>query len=257
MKRIKRISHWLALVTLLVTSTVPAFAQSDELQLFVRRNFGYGGGDQIQGSFSMEATGPADLASVTFKVDAQVVDTVTRAPFKVNFSTDTYGLGWHTLTAQGQTSSGRALAAAPRRFEFVSATTGFEAAGRIVLPVLGLLVIIALVAIAGIVLDTRRSRQSPTPLGAPRRYGILGGAICPKCDRPFSIHWWGLNAGLSKLDRCPHCGRWSTVRPLPLEQLRAAEAAERTAARPDSPVVELSPEEKLRRQLDDSRYDQH
>jgi len=255
MKQIKRIPRWLVLVTLLLASTIPAFAQSDELQFFVRRTFGYGGGDQIQGLFSLEATGPADLASVTFKVDDQVVGTVTSAPFKVSFNTDTYGLGWHTLTAQGQTSSGRAVTAAPRRFEFVSAGTGLASAGRIALPVLGILVIVALGAVAGIVLDTRRSRQSPTPLGAARGYGLMGGTICPKCDRPFARHWWALNAGLSKLDRCPHCGRWSLVRAVPLDQLRAAEAAEPQAAQPASPVAELSPEEKLRRQLDDSRYD--
>jgi len=256
MKQIKRIPLWLVLVTLLIAWAVPAFAQSDELTLFVRRTFGYGSGDQIQGLFSLEATGPADLASVTFKVDDRVVSTVTSAPFKVSFNTDTYGLGWHTLTAQGQTSSGRAVTAAPRRFEFVSAGTGLATAGRIALPVLGLLLIVALGAVVGIVLDTRRSRTSPTPLGAARSYGLMGGTICPKCDRPFARHWWALNAGLSKLDRCPHCGRWSLVRAVPLDQLRAAEAAELQAGHATLQTPELSPEEKLRRQLDDSRFDQ-
>src|SRR5258707_14675391 len=119
-----RLPRSLVLIAWIMTLVIPAFAQTGELQLFLRRNFGYGGGDQIQGSFSMEATGPADLASVTFKVDETVVGTVTSAPFKVSFNTDTYGLGWHTLTAAGQTSIGRLLAAARRRFEFVSATPG-------------------------------------------------------------------------------------------------------------------------------------
>jgi hypothetical protein len=245
----------LLILIVLVTSVVtPALAQTGELQLFVRRNFGYGG-DQIQGSFRMEATGPANLASVTFKVDDQGAGTATAAPFRVDFNTDTYGLGWHTLTAEGQTASRTILASAPRRFEFVSAAVGWEAAGRIVVPVLAVLALVGIVAAASTVLDVRRGRLSPTPLGAARRYGPLGGAICPKCGRPFSRHWWAPNMVAGKLDRCPHCGRWSVVRALPLDQLRAAEAAELEAAQPAAPASEPSAEEKLRRQLDESRFD--
>jgi Bacterial Ig domain len=246
-----------ALFALTLVVTLPAFAQTNDLQLTVRRNFGYGGGDQIQGSFRMEATGPADLARVAFKVDDQVVATVTAAPFRVDFVTDTYGLGWHNLTAEGQTASGQTLTSAPRRFEFVSAAEGWAAAGRIIVPILGALVLVGIVVAIFTVVDTRRgrSRKSPTPLGAARRYGVMGGAICPKCGRPFSRHWWAPNAGIGKLDRCPHCGRWSIVRAVPLDQLRAAEAGELQATQPDNPVPELSAEEKLRRQLDDSRYE--
>ena len=86
MKRVNRTLRTLVLSAILMTVALPAFAQTDELTLFVRRNFGYGGGDQIQGSFRMEATGPSDLANVTFKVDDQIVSTVASAPFKVNFN---------------------------------------------------------------------------------------------------------------------------------------------------------------------------
>jgi hypothetical protein len=233
---------------------MPARAQTSQLQLSVRRNFGYGGGDQIQGSFSMLASGPADLKQVTFKIDDQVVGTVTAAPFQVDFSTDSYALGWHTLTAAGTTASGQSLVSDPRRFEFVSAAAGWQSVGRILVPILGVLGLALVAGLSIAVMDIRRSRAAPTPLGAERHYGLLGGAVCPKCGRPFARHWWGLNAGLGKLDRCPHCGKWSIVRAQPLEQLRAAEAAELKDAQ-GAPVPELSPEEKLRRQLDDSRYD--
>jgi len=243
------------LTAIVFLAAAPALAQTDTLQLQVHRVFGYGAGDQIQGSFTMTASGPANLASVTFKVDDQVVGTVTAAPFQVAFNTDTYGLGWHNLTAEGQTTGGQKLVSAARRFEFVSAGAGLQATGGFLLPVLGVLALIAVAALVGTFVDIRRSKTSPTPLGAPRRYGLLGGAICPKCGRPFSRHWWAPNAGLGKLDRCPHCGRWSVVRSVPLEQLRAAEAAELQQAEAKLPGAELSPEEKLRRQLDDSRYD--
>ncbi|MCC6188910.1 MAG: hypothetical protein IT318_07735 [Anaerolineales bacterium] len=231
-----------------------AAAQDDELRLFVRRNFGYSGGSQIQGSFRMEAEGPADLASVTFKVDDQVVGADSEAPFRVDFDTDDYGLGWHDLTAQGETASGRALVSAARRFEFVSAAAGWETAWRIMAPLLGVLLVVMLLVVGTSLLQLRRGRRHPAPLGARRNYGLFGGTICPKCGRPFALHLWGLNLLVGKLDRCDHCGRWSVVRALPLEQLRAAEAAERRAAQPAGEHPAESAEEQLRRQLDDSRF---
>jgi D-arabinose 1-dehydrogenase-like Zn-dependent alcohol dehydrogenase len=33
-------------------------------------------------------------------------------------------------------------------------------------------------------------------LGAERDYGFRGGAICPKCHRPFAMHLWGLSLEL-------------------------------------------------------------
>jgi hypothetical protein len=248
-----RLARLFASIVFVLAAVAPVLAQTDELQLLVRRNIGYGAGSQIQGSFRMQATGPADLASVTFKIDEQVVATVTAAPFQVDFNTDSYALGSHTLVAEGQTASGRQLASAPSVFEFVSAAVGWQAAGRLALPILGVLGVLVVIAVGASLLDMRRSRRSPVPLGAPRRYGLLGGAICPKCGRPFSRHWWALNAGVGKLDRCPQCGRWGVVRALPLEQLRAAEAAELDQAKAVTP--ELSAEEKLRRQLDESRFD--
>jgi hypothetical protein len=245
LKRLLLLTLWLAL-------TAAAFAQSDELVLSVHRIFGYGGGSQIQGQFRLEASGPANLAAVTFKIDETIVATVGQPPFRVDFSTDDYPLGWHDLTALGETSDGRALASAPRRFEFVSAAEGWQAAGRIIVPVL----IVAGLAIAiglGVPLaQALRGKPAPLPPGTPRRYGLMGGAICPKCGRPFARHWWGLNAGLSKFDRCDNCGRWSLVRAEPLEKLRAAETAE--VEHPATIAPDLSPEEKLRRQLDDSKF---
>ncbi len=98
-------------------------------------------------------------------------------------------------------------------------------------------------------------RRTSLPLGVPRQYSWLGGAICPKCGRPFSLHWWALNASLAgKLDRCEYCGKWSLVRRASREQLAAAEAAELAQAQPETPVAEPNAKEKLKRQLDESRY---
>jgi len=230
-----------------------AHAQDDELTLYVRRNFGYGGGSQIQGNFRLEVEGPANLVSVTYKIDDLIIATTTEPPFRVDFDTDVYPLGWHDLTAVGQTADGRTLVSKPRRFEFVPASVGYEAAGRIAGAVFAGVAVVFLLVIALQALVLGRNRTA-LPLGAPRSYGLFGGAICPKCGRPFPLHLWGLNAGAGKFDRCDHCGKWSLVRRASPEALRAAEAAELAQSRPETPFAEPSPEARLRRELDETRY---
>jgi hypothetical protein len=237
-------------------SSFSAWAQTDELTLYVRRNVGYSGGSQIQGSFRMVVEGPGDLTSVTFKIDDQVVGTVvTQPPFQINFDTDDYGLGWHDLTAVGQTADGRSLTSTARRLEFVSAEAGWQAAGQITLPILAVVGVVVLIGMGMALIPTLTGRRSNLPLGAPRQYGLLGGTICPKCRRPFALHWWGLNASMiGRFDRCDHCGKWSFVRRVSPDKLREAEAAELALAQPETPVPEISAEEKLKRQLDESRF---
>jgi hypothetical protein len=99
-----------------------------------------------------------------------------------------------------------------------------------------------------------RGKHSSTPLGAEQKYGIGGGAICPKCNRPFPLRLWWINIGLNKIDRCPHCGKWSMVRPRSLPELRQAEKAELTTLQAASPLGDESEADKLKRELDDSRY---
>lgn len=245
------------LFTVYGSLVAPVWAQASELTLSVRRNVGYNsGGAQIQGSFRMEVTGPENLVSVTFRIDEAVVGTVTQSPFKINFNTDDYGLGWHNLSAEAQTADGRTLVSEVRRFEFVSEAESWEAAGRIMGPMFGILGVVVVVGLLMALVPTFTGKRSNLPLGAARNYGLLGGGICPKCQRPFALHWWGLNASLvGKFDRCDHCGHWGFVRRASPEQLRAAEAAELRQAQPEVPLPEMTPEEKLKRQLDESRFD--
>jgi hypothetical protein len=100
-----------------------------------------------------------------------------------------------------------------------------------------------------------RGKKGRIPPGTQHNYGMRGGSICPKCKRPFPLHLYGLNMLTHKLDRCPHCGRWSLVRPLPLAQLRAAEETELALAQEKPQVEGMSEEEKLRKGLEDSRFD--
>ena len=88
---------------------------------------------------------------------------------------------------------------------------------------------------------------------AQQGYGPAGGAICPKCGRPFARNLLSPNLLAGKLSRCPHCGKWSVVSRATPAALAAVEAA--SSASTPSPAADLSPEEKLRRQIDESRYE--
>ena len=230
------------------------WAQGSELTLHVHRNVGYGGGSQIRGSFRMEVSGPENLTSVTFKIDETEIGTVAAPPFKINFNTVDHALGWHDLSAVGRTADGRTLTSNVRRFEFVSSDEEWAAVRKIMIPLFSLVGVILVAALGIPLVMTLIGKKTTVPLGAPRKYGVMGGTICPKCGRPFAIHWWGLNAGFQKFDRCDHCGKWSLVSRVSAEKLREAEAAELRMAQPESPIPEPSPEEKLKQQLDDSRF---
>jgi hypothetical protein len=234
---------------------ISALAQGDgELTLTLSRDFGYSSGTgRIQGTFSLRASGQEDLQRVVFLIDGQPVGEDSQAPFSIQFHTGNYSLGTHTLSAVGYTRDGRVLHSNEIQREFVSAGEGQQAALRIAIPIVGVTFgIILLSTLLPIILGRRRGPG--IPLGAPRSYGLLGGTICPKCKRPFSMHIWGFNMLAGKFDRCPHCGRWSLVRRVSPEELKAAEAAELEMAGGGEAAPAVSPEEALRKDLDDSRY---
>ena len=88
--------------------------------------------------------------------------------------------------------------------------------------------------------------------GQPRNYGLLGGAVCPKCGYPFPRHFWGLNLGVGKLDRCESCGKWSVVTRASADQLAAAEAS--LAAQDGMPIQVQPVKDNSDDSLDDSKY---
>ncbi len=237
---------------LLPTFSIPT--QEEDLVLRLRRNFGYGGSGEIQGLFSMIAEGSA-VTRVVFYIDDQVIGEDQEAPFQVQFSTDNYPLGMHSLRATGFTEDGEEIPSNIIQIEFVSAEAGWKAGLELVLPILVLLVVVFGVGILVTIL-TSKKRLNPAP-GTPRKYGFSGGSICPRCNRPTPLHLMGLNLGTKKYDRCENCGKWSLMHSIPLPKLRQAEADELTRAvlEEDQASTNLHrPEEKLRKELDDSRY---
>jgi DNA-directed RNA polymerase subunit RPC12/RpoP len=234
----------------------PVLAQDDqELHLRLNRDFGYGsfGGNQIQGNFSMTITGPQDLARVVFYLDDQVMGEDNEAPFSLRFVTDNYDLGVHALQATGTNVDGRELQSNVIRTEFVSAGEGTGAALKIVGLAFG--VIFGGMGIAFLFSNVLgKGKKTDLPLGAPRRYGVLGGAICPKCSRPFAVHVYGLKLIVARFDRCPYCGKWSFIRRASPEELKQAEAAELEWATPEQKVTAEKTETDLLKDLEDSRY---
>ena len=246
------------LLLLISLTLVPlAFAQTDqeELSLRLSRDFGYSSGTgKIQGAFSMTATSPGNLLRVIFYIDGETIGEVTQAPFRLRFSTGDYPLGIHTLYALGYTDDGRELRSNEIRAQFVAAEEGWQAGLKIAIPLLAI-VFGAMILSFVVPMVFNRGKASQLPLGAPRNYGNIGGAICPKCKRPFGMHFYGLNLVAGKLDRCPYCGKWSLVRRASPGQLAAAESAELAQAGEGSLAPSMSEEEHLKRELADSRFD--
>lgn len=254
----KKIMLPLTFMLLLAGALVfPAFALAQDQHDFtlgLSRDFGYSSGTgRIQGTFSMKIRTSTDLAKVVFQLDGNPLAEVTQPPYQVRFNTDSYSLGSHTLRAVGTTTDGQELRSNVITAEFVSASEGWQTALKIVIPLLSVILVAALL---GVVLPIllQKGKAKELPLGAPRNYGISGGTICPKCQRPFALHLLSLNLLASKLERCPYCGKWSVVRSRSLVDLHAAEVAELEQAQASTPKSPEDEEERLRKDLEASRY---
>ena len=244
------------LISLLFIFHSFAASQTEEaLKISLRRNWGFSSGTgKVQGTFTIRTSGPDDMTRVDFYLDDQVLGEATAEPFELRFVTDDFPLGVHQIQATGYTAAGEPLKSNVIQVEFVTSSEGWSVASKIIVPIAVL--IIAIVALAVLVpLIFTRGKKEYLPPGAPRTYGAYGGAVCPKCARPFSRHIYGLNLGLHKYDRCPYCGKWSLVRRASKEELEAAEAAEVAAASQGKFNGSRSDEDILRQEIEDSRYE--
>jgi DNA-directed RNA polymerase subunit RPC12/RpoP len=240
-------------LTALIASGVSA-QQAAGLSLSLSRTFGYASGTgKIQGQFSLKASGPESLQRVVFYIDDQQMGEATQSPFSLSFNTGRFSPAQHALSAIGYTADGQELRSNVINAEFITSEQANQSTMRIILPILvvvaGAILFSALIP----VLSTRGKTQS-LPAGTQRSYGVMGGTICPKCGRPFPIQFWGLNLLTGKLNRCPNCGTWSIVRRRSMDDLRAAEQAELDQARSEAIPSALSEEEKMRKEIDNSKY---
>jgi hypothetical protein len=189
---------------------------------------------------------------VVFFIDAESIGEASEAPFNDRFVTDSYSKGPHTIHALGYTSGGRELHSNEIRVEFVSADEGMQAAMKIMLPLLGFVLLAMALSFAITFVSGRKLADLPP--GAPRNYGSAGGAICPRCKRPYPRHFWAPNLLVGKLERCPFCGKWAVLPAASMEALKSAEQAELLDAQASGDVETQSQEDRLRKELEDSRY---
>jgi len=137
----KKNSFYIFLVLLAILGIVTsARAQAvEELEFSVSRDFGSSDGTgDIQGTFSMKVTGPSNLVKVQFYIDNTVIAEDTEPPFKVQFVTDDYAPGMHTMHAIGYTSDGRELRAREMTFKYMTAEESRQRGLKITVPILAL-----------------------------------------------------------------------------------------------------------------------
>lgn len=231
----------------------PVSAQTEDYRVHLRRNFGYGGGANIRGDFTISLVGDeANVAEVVFLIDGETMATALEAPFNFRFDTDDYGLVTHRLWAEYTLLDGASGTTAVIQYNFVSPEAQREQMTTILLAIGGALfaVIVVVALIQGTLFKKKGNRHEP---GEPRQYGMMGGTVCPKCGRPFPRHIWGINLVMGRLDRCENCGKWvMTTRATPAE-LAAAEARERAELAADEDVTAAAGPDRDQL-LADSRY---
>ncbi len=230
-----------------------AVAQTnDTLTLSLSRDFGAGFGSSIQGTFSFRASGPDNLVRVIFYIDDQIVGEDSEAPFRLQFKTENYPLGVHTLHAVGITEDGRELTSNSISRNFISGSSANRAVFWLIVPII-------LLSLGGLLFSSWIANRGQKNHGNPTLAAIngpAGGTICPKCSKPFARHIWGINLIMSKYDRCPRCGKWSLVRALPLDVLETAVIAMQQAENAENPTEpnNIEDETSWHKRLDDSKF---
>ena len=231
-------------LTLALLPPVLAHEGESALELQLRRDLGFGSGVQIQGLFSLIIPDTPDAVRVEFLLDDEVIGEDAEPPFSMRIYTGNYPLGWHVFRAIGYTADGHELESNTLQRQFVSGNVA------IFVVVAVILLILAFRAISYYL--TRDNGQQTGD------YGLYGPAVCPNCGKPFARHWWAPNLVAGKLDRCPHCHKWNLVSRASPGTVEQAEAllTEPGSEGADAESVAESEEERLRRRLEESRFEE-
>jgi len=221
---------------LFFTAAQVGYAQDTTYTVHVRRDFGYGMGSDIQGTFTIRLLGDEEIVdSAAFFIDEVVLYRTDEAPFSYQFSTQEFESGMHRLYAEVLLNNGNTIRTNVVQYNFLNQ----KEAGRQIRDVLiwiggAILGAVAIVALVQSLLISKDGKGTHQP-GTPRNYGILGGTICRKCGRPFPRHIWGINLVVGRLDRCDNCGKWvMTTRATP-KALQLAEEEEMQAIANEEP----------------------
>lgn len=243
-----RLRTFVSMIVLILILVQPASAHEGEYGIHLRRDFGYGAGSNVRGTFTISLAGEeSQVAAVEFLIDGDVMARVESTPFQFQFHTDDYGFGVHQLSARVFLKNGRVEITPTTGLNFV---TPEDERGSLVTIFGGLFGAMALGLL--IFWFVQKLVLKRKPGSSANNYGLLGAAICPKCGRPFPRHIWGVNMVVGKFDRCEHCGKWSMTRRATPDEIRAAEETE-MHTQPAS-EEEIPPGQAVNDTLDDTRF---
>ncbi len=139
----------LGVIVISVFMTPVARAQTPipDYTLRFNRDFGYGAGSNVRGTFSLAISGDLEnISQVAYFFDGQPLALVTEAPFKYQFNTDSQGYGWHDLSADITTDSGGQVSLAAIRYNFISAADEKSGMVKILVPIGGVILGVFLIS---------------------------------------------------------------------------------------------------------------
>lgn len=236
------------ILALVFPLTVSAQSGSEEFVLGLTRNFGYGGLNKIQGNFTLKIISPPeDLDRVEFYFDEVLIAVVENEPFHYKFHTSDFSEGLHRMSAVGYLPDGQSLESNRISKDFLSSDQAWGETQQLIGP---LLIGVAVLTLLGIGLPLLFNREKNFALGT---YGPAGGVVCPRCQLPFSRLMMSPNIVTGKLVRCPHCGKLSVLARASQDKLMAAEAR---FSNKDQPSAISTGEGDLKKQIDDSRFEE-
>jgi len=239
------------LVSLLFSPAVQAQDETPQITIGLIRNMGYGGfGGEIQGSFTISASSDSELEKVVFYYNDTVLGEDSEAPYKLQFNTEVIEPGQVIFSAVGYFTDGSTA-----RSNTLSRTvlSGDSVIGNMTGMIVPILVVIALIVGFSFALQFSRSKKG-APF-TPGKYGAAGGAVCPKCSLPFSRNFFSPNLVVGKLERCPHCGKISIRPRASVSALKEAEARYLESSNIANGQTPEKEEDKMRKMIDDSRFD--
>ena len=247
MKNSQRFFYLMTLLILLLPAGVNAQEYQPDLNLYLIRNFGYGGFGEIQGNFTLKIRDPlAELDKIEFYLDEELIATILQEPYEYKFHTSSYPDGEHKFSAIGTLVDGTQLESNRITKVLLSSGQAWSETQGIVVP---LLIIAAALTVLGLVIPVLLSRKKDFVLG---KYGLAGGAICPRCELPFSRFVLSPNLLAGKLVRCPHCGKISIRARASQNQIQEAEKKYNNEE--PSMVKELD-DQGYKKLLDESRFE--
>lgn len=237
----------LVLLSLLIVCPAAAQGGEDGFELYLNRNFGYGGFGQIQGRFTLQAREvPEGVVTVSFYGGDRLLGRAAEPPYQLRFHTDQLSPGRQIFRATAVLEGGETLASNPISREVLTADQAWDTINRTLGP---LLLGLGLLVVVGAAVPLLLSRNKGF---IPGEYGPAGGTVCRGCQLPFSRPFLAPNLLVGKLVRCPHCGKWEVLPRVSREVLERAEIRYRERTAGSDPLQ--APAQDFERKLEDSRY---